>query len=69
MVHGDLSPDNILVKFNKNGIKSPVESIKIVDYGSSYMFNEEMGISDSVPEYLPPEILLFKESIRKADDE
>ena len=55
MVHGDLKPDNFLVEFNEE--KTMIKDIKLVDFGSSFLFDEELNISDSTPEYLSPELL------------
>jgi len=46
-----------------------LESIKVVDFGSSFTFDEKMKVSAATPEYLPPEMLLYLENIRKCDPE
>ena len=46
-----------------------MESLKAVDFGSSFRFDENMKVSAATPEYLPPEMLLYLENIRKCDPE
>lgn len=58
VVHADLKPDNILVEFDGERVKS----IKLIDFGSSFMFNQESKITASTPEYLAPEVLQIIDS-------
>ena len=67
LVHGDINPENISIKLSENG--QLVESIKLLDFGSSFKFESEMNISESTAEYLSPEVLLFFESVKKASNE
>lgn len=53
IIHADLKPDNILVEYNGNEITS----LKLIDFGSAFFFNQPFGIRMSTPEYLPPECL------------
>jgi aurora kinase, other len=59
VVHADLKPDNILVDFDGKRI----QSIKLIDFGSSFLFSNENGskITASTPEYLAPEVLYLLE--------
>ena len=57
MVHADFKPDNILVEYND--LKTKIKGVKLIDFGSSFPFDEDMSISSSTPEYLPPELLTF----------
>ena len=55
IVHADLKPDNILVDFDGEKIRD----LKIIDFGSSFIYSEATTISMSTPEYLSPEVLKF----------
>jgi serine/threonine protein kinase len=55
MVHGDLKTDNLLVEFNED--KTKLLNVKLIDFGSSFEFDENLAVSDATYEYLPPEIL------------
>jgi len=37
IVHSDIKPDNILVKMNED--QSDIESIKLIDFGSAFQFD------------------------------
>lgn len=67
LVHADIKPDNILINLDRDHTK--LESIKVVDFGSSFTFDDKMKISAATPEYLPPEMLLYLENIKKSDPE
>ncbi|CAI2362767.1 unnamed protein product [Moneuplotes crassus] len=55
IVHADLKPDNILVDFDGEQIKD----MKLIDFGSAFIFSNAKSISMSTPEYLSPEVLKF----------
>jgi len=55
IVHADLKPDNILVKFDGEQITD----LKIIDFGSAFVYSEATSINMSTPEYLSPEVLSF----------
>jgi dual specificity tyrosine-phosphorylation-regulated kinase 2/3/4 len=55
IVHADLKPDNILVDFDGEKIKD----LKVIDFGSSFIYSEAKSISMSTPEYLSPEVLKY----------
>ena len=54
IVHADLKPDNILVTSEPDG---SLASIKIIDFGSCFLFDEIQQVDMSTPEYIPPEVL------------
>ena len=54
MVHSDIKPDNILIKMEPRSAK--IESLKLVDFGSSFSF-EQMKVTGTTPEYLAPEVI------------
>ena len=60
IVHADIKPDNILIDFDHQTQK--VKEVKLIDFGSSFMYNNPTGLSVSTPEYLAPEILDFLEN-------
>lgn len=53
IVHADLKSDNILVSYKD----SQIVDVKVIDFGSAFMFETAREISMSTPEYLAPEIL------------
>eukprot|EP00826_Nyctotherus_ovalis_P015619 TRINITY_DN14459_c0_g2_i3.p1 TRINITY_DN14459_c0_g2~~TRINITY_DN14459_c0_g2_i3.p1 ORF type:complete len:217 (-),score=44.01 TRINITY_DN14459_c0_g2_i3:47-697(-) len=53
IVHSDLKPDNILIEFNGERIVS----LKIIDFGSAFLFSESSRMRMGTLEYLPPECL------------
>ena len=55
VIHSDLKPDNILVKVNENSRE--IEELKLIDFGSSFSYNETGTIAMATPEYMPPELL------------
>ena len=55
IVHADLKPDNILVDFDGEKIKD----LKLIDFGSAFIYSEATSVSMSTPEYLSPEVLKF----------
>lgn len=65
IVHADLKPDNILVDFDGEKIKE----LKIIDFGSAFLYSEATTVSMSTPEYLSPEVLKFIEKRHTAGQE
>ena len=63
MVHSDLKPENITVQFDKAGTR--IESISLVDFGSSFSFDESLRFSGTTPEYLSPEMIHFSETLKQ----
>ena len=55
IIHADIKPDNILITYQKNELKS----IQLIDFGSSFVFSKAKFIGMSTPEYLCPEILHY----------
>ncbi len=55
IVHADLKPDNILVSFDG----SKITDLKLIDFGSAFIFSEARSIPATTPEYLAPEVLSF----------
>ena len=54
IIHSDIKPENILIDFSEN---LKINSIKIIDYGSSFLYNEiSSSTTSNTPEYLCPEI-------------
>ena len=62
IVHADLKSDNVLVTFNDNQITD----VKVIDFGSAFLFETAKEISMSTPEYLAPEILSYLHNRNKA---
>ena len=56
LVHSDIKPDNILIKLEPRNSK--IQSLKIIDYGSSFQF-KNMKVTGTTPEYLAPEVLKY----------
>ena len=57
-MHADIKPDNILVDFDGEKIRS----LKLIDFGSAFPFDRTGQVSMSTPEYLAPEVLEFLDS-------
>lgn len=55
IVHADLKPDNILVDFDGEKISN----LKVIDFGSAFLYSEASSVNMSTPEYLSPEVLKF----------
>lgn len=47
IVHADIKSENVLVSYTDEKITS----VKIIDFGSAFLFEETTGISMSTPEY------------------
>ena len=57
IIHSDIKPENILIDYIQKDDYFKINSIKIIDYGSSFFYNEISSSSTSnTPEYLCPEI-------------
>jgi len=57
IIHSDIKPENILIEYTQNSNSFYITSIKIIDYGSAFLFNEISSSNTSnTPEYLCPEI-------------
>ena len=56
IVHSDIKPDNILIKMEPRSAK--IESLKLVDFGSSFTF-DSMKVTGATPEYLAPEVIQY----------
>ena len=54
MVHSDIKPDNILIKMEARKI----ESLKLVDFGSSFSY-DEINVTANTLEYLAPELIHY----------
>jgi len=61
VIHADLKPDNILVKFDGEKIVS----LKVIDFGSAFLHSQASSIRMSTPEYLSPECLTYLDSSSK----
>ena len=57
IIHSDIKPENILIDYTYKLHSFKINSIKIIDYGSSFLYNEISSTNTSnTPEYLCPEI-------------
>ena len=57
IVHSDIKPENILIDYIQKEDIFKINSIKIIDYGSSFLYNEiSSSTTSNTPEYLCPEI-------------
>lgn len=56
IVHSDLKTENILVKLAKKEQDSDtlIKSVKLIDFGSSFLFTNLKQFSMATPEYMPP---------------
>lgn len=54
-MHADIKPDNILVDYDSE--TKEIKSLKLIDFGSAFSFDNPHSISMSTPEYLAPEVL------------
>jgi len=62
-VHSDIKPDNILVELDKD--QGRIAALKVIDFGSSFQFDDRMEVTATTPEYLPPEVIYYLEQIGK----
>ncbi|KAL4511706.1 hypothetical protein ABPG72_012551 [Tetrahymena utriculariae] len=72
IVHSDFRLENILVDTLDFGDSSAIQSLKVIDFGSSYFLNNRKGVSNIIPEYMPPEVLkqiLGKQNVDVFSDE
>ena len=59
IIHSDIKPENILIDYTKKLDCFKINSVKIIDYGSSFLFNEiSSSTTSNTPEYLCPEITI-----------
>ena len=54
IVHSDLKTENILLKHEDKGFK-----FKLIDYGSSFLFESLKQYKLATPEYMCPELLNY----------
>lgn len=58
VVHADVKSDNVLVSYSNDTITN----VKLIDFGSAFMYETTNWIAMSTPEYLAPEILDYLEN-------
>ena len=58
IVHSDLKTENIMLKTRKGEVASQetsyVKNVKLIDFGSSFLFTNLRQFSMATPEYMPP---------------
>ena len=63
IVHSDLKTENILLKTRRKEDMRPglnyIRGVKLIDFGSSFLFTNLKQFSMATPEYMPPEILNY----------
>ena len=62
IVHSDLKTENILLRTKReDDIRdvSYIRGVKLIDFGSSFLFTNLKQFSMATPEYMPPEILNY----------
>lgn len=63
IVHSDLKTENIMLKTRKGEPithgQGYIRSVKLIDFGSSFLFTNLRQFSMATPEYMPPEILNY----------
>ena len=66
VIHSDIKPENILIEYNHNIDEFHINSVKIVDYGSSFLYNEiSTSTNSNTPEYSCPEITIGNKKFAK----
>ncbi|GAB4297886.1 MAG: hypothetical protein Kow0068_21990 [Marinilabiliales bacterium] len=72
IIHGDIKPANIILKFSENGFSTENPEIKLIDFGLSYLkgYNyESQKVRPFALIYSPPEVLLnIHELINETSD-
>ena len=59
IIHSDIKPENILIDYTYKLNNFKINSVKIIDYGSSFLYNEiSSSNSSNTPEYLCPEMTI-----------
>ena len=74
IIHSDIKPENILIEYEGNSPDNfNITSIKIIDYGSAIILNNNSVISSNTPEYLCPEVTIgnkkFMKDLKKANSQ
>lgn len=62
IVHSDLKTENILLRTKREDDTrevSYIRGVKLIDFGSSFLFTNLKQFSMATPEYMPPEILNY----------
>lgn len=61
IVHSDLKTENILLRVRREeSSRGPfIRGVKLIDFGSSFLFTNLKQFSMATPEYMPPEILNY----------
>lgn len=62
IVHSDLKTENILLKLRREESTRGghfIRGVKLIDFGSSFLFTNLKQFSMATPEYMPPEILNY----------
>lgn len=62
IVHSDLKTENILLRIRReesSRLGSYIRGVKLIDFGSSFLFTNLKQFSMATPEYMPPEILNY----------
>lgn len=63
LVHQDIQPSNICILMNLEQLH--ISDLQLIDFGSSYKFDEGPQLLDRASEYLPPEILIHIDTITR----
>ena len=63
IIHCDLKPDNLLVAYDGHNL-----SLKIIDFGSAFMYGQSGALRMATPEYMPPECLELMQSTKESLD-
>ena len=65
IIHSDIKPENILIEYSAKDDNFEINKIKIIDYGSSFNYNQILNINSNTPEYLCPEITIGNKNFLK----